>query len=134
MKKKSFIETPAKGIRRLNFPKRGLKVFALSDAGTLNFEVAGEENEFVRSLDGGIGITDTVDSLRAFEVNGNCLQVLTFHPALFSFSLEKGSVKFCKTLPNGTSKVVFELPLDAPSFFLMNDRRRCIEVWLPIKG
>lgn len=134
MKKNSYIETPAKGIRRLSFPKRGLKVFAMSSTKEFTFEFAGEEDEFVESLDGGIGIIDTVDSLRALQVNGECLQVLTFHPALFSFTFEAGVVKFSKALPNGTSKTVFNLSLDASTFFIMNERKRCIEIWLPIRG
>lgn len=131
MKKNTFIENPINGFRRLSFPKRGLKVFAITPQNGLSFELATEENEFVVSIDGGIGITDTVDGLRAFQAGDDVLQVLTFDPALFSFRFEKNTVTFSKDIASGKPKTVYELPLDANSYFVIAERRRWIEVWMP---
>ena len=130
MKKNAFIEKPVPGLKRLSFPKRGLQVFTKSADGNLPLELALEEKAFLPSLGGGIGISIIADGLRTLQVHGQCLHVLTFHPAEVSLDVSREKITFKKILAGGKLTTIFEQPfLDASPYFIVAHRKRRTEVW-----
>lgn len=134
MKKNTFTETPLLGFPRLTFPRKGLRVYARTDSKGMSFELATGIDEFVPTLESGIGIQVVEDGLRTYQVGGQPCQVLTFDPALFYFRFEEDGVTFSKHIGDGGLKTVLFIPLDAFDFFLVADYRYRVEVWWPIRS
>jgi len=131
MKKKSFIEEPVKGLRRLKFLASGYKVFSQEKEG-LAMELALEEGQKLSIAGGGpIGILIDVDNLRTIQIGDQTTSLLTFEPAGFKFTIEGDIARFFRLDPDNNFVEAYRFNLQKFGFFVIGERRNRIEVWIP---
>lgn len=131
MKKRSFIEEPVDGLKRLRFPPTGYKLFVFVK-GELQVEAIPEEGARATILDGNpIGIVGTTDILRTIQVGEEETSLLTFEPTTFKFVLRDGVVTFLSADTTEKHRVIYRLDLNVHRYFVMGERRRTTEIWIP---
>ena len=131
MKKRSFIEEPVDGLKRLRFPPTGYKLFVFVK-GEIHVEVITSDGALATILDGSpIGIIATTDILRTIQVGKEETSLLTFEPTTFKFVLRDGIATFLSADTTEKHRVIYRLDLNQHRFFVMGERRRTTEIWIP---